>query len=152
MATSRDCPFYLGCTSKERHAELYAEMEAKYPKQNVANKGNTKEKKKKVLFSKPDAAGFSTVGSTSGIARIDEVPLPPSPPAPASAKPLPGSIVTGGPPGLRPELQGNEEAVRLLEETIRDEAEFAAADAAGTSAAPLSQAPTGSPPLSIAYC
>ena len=150
MATSRDCPFYLGRTSKERHAELYAEMEAKYPKQNVANKGNTKEKKKKVLFSKPNAEGFSVVGGTPGIARIDEVP--PSPPAPASIKPPSGSIVTGGPPGLRPELHGNEEAARLLEETIRDEAEFAAADAAGTSAPPLSQAPTGSPPLSIAYC
>ena len=150
MATSRDCPFYLGRTSKERHAELYTEIEAKYPKQNVANKGNTKEKKKKVLFSKPDAEGFSLVGSTPGIARIDQVP--PSPPAPASVKPPSGSIVTGGPPGLRPELHGNEEAVRLLEETIRDEAEFAAADAAGTSAAPLSQAPTGSPPLSLAYC
>ncbi|KAF8721141.1 hypothetical protein AX14_010632 [Amanita brunnescens Koide BX004] len=150
LATSRDCPFYLGRTSKERHAELYAEMEAKYPKQNDTNKNNTKGKKKKVLFSKPDAAGFSTVGHTPGIARIDEVP--PSPPAPASVRPLSGSIAPGGPPGLRPELQGNEEAARLLEETIRDEAEFAAADAAGTSAAPPSQAPTGSPPLSIAYC
>ena len=150
MATSRDCPFYLGRTSKERHAELYAEMEARYPKQNAANKGNTKEKKKKVLFSKPDTAGFSLVGGTPGIARIDVAP--PSPPAPAAVKPLSGSIVMEGPPGLRPELQGNEEAARLLEETIRDEAEFAAADAAGTSAAPPSQAPTGSPPLSIAYC
>ena len=152
MATSRDCPFYLGRTSKERQADLYAEMQAKYPKQNAANKGNTKEKekKKKVLFSKPDAAGFSQVGGTPGIARIDEVL--PSPPAPASVKPVSGSIVPGGPPGLRPELQGNEEAARLLEETIRDEAEFAAADAADALAAPLSQAPTGSPPLSIAYC
>jgi hypothetical protein len=150
MATSRDCPFYLGRTSKERHTELYAEMEAKYPKQNDANKDKAKGKKKKVLFSKPDATGFIQVGSTPGIARIDQVP--PSPPALASAKPLSGSIVTGGPPGLRPELQGNEEAARLLEETIHDEAEFAAADAAGTSAAPASEAPTGSPPLSIAYC
>ena len=151
MAMSRDCPFYLGRTSKERQSELYTEMEAKYPKQNDPNKDKAKGKKKKVLFSKPDAAAFIQIGSTPGIARIDEVP-PPSPPAPASTKPSSGSIVTGNPPGLRPELQGNEEAARLLEETIRDEAEFTAADAAGTSAAPASNAPMGSPPLSIAYC
>ncbi|KAF8642901.1 hypothetical protein AX14_009682 [Amanita brunnescens Koide BX004] len=150
MATSRDCPFYLGRTSKERHTELYAEMEAKYPKQSVANQDKSKGKKKKVFFSNPDAAGFIHVGSTPGIARIDQVP--PSPPAPASVKSLPGSIVTGGPPGLRPELRGNDEAARLLEETIRDEAEFAAADAAGLSTAPLSQAPTGSPLLELSYC
>ncbi|KAF8652170.1 hypothetical protein AX14_008437 [Amanita brunnescens Koide BX004] len=150
MATSRDCPFYLGRTSKERHTELYAEMEAKYPRQSDANQNKSKGKKKKVFFSNPDAAGFIHVGSTPGIARIEEAP--PSPPAPASTKSSSGSIVTGGPPGLRPELRGNDEAARLLEETIRDEAEFAAADAAGTSTAPLSQAPTGSPPLELSYC
>ena len=80
-------------------------MEAKYPKPTNKAKG----KKKKVLFSKPDASGFVQVGSVPGIARIDEVPSPPL--APPSVKPYSGSIMTGGPPGLRPELHGNEEAM-----------------------------------------
>lgn len=31
MSTSHECPFWLGRTSKERHAELYTKIEAKFP-------------------------------------------------------------------------------------------------------------------------
>ena len=62
MSTSRECPFYLGCTSKERHAELYAEIEAKYPRANAkapqVGGGRKNLGKKKVGFGKPDAEGF----------------------------------------------------------------------------------------------
>ncbi|KAF8690259.1 hypothetical protein AX14_003041 [Amanita brunnescens Koide BX004] len=142
MATSKECPFYLGRTSKERHAELYAEIEAKFPRanQNSAKAGPTRKtggSRRKVGFSNPDAEGFVQVGATPGIARIDTIPPEPSPPA--SVKPLEGSIVGGiADEALRPELKGNEEARRLMQETLLDEAAFAAADAAVTS---------GSPPL-----
>ncbi|KAF8692346.1 hypothetical protein AX14_002571 [Amanita brunnescens Koide BX004] len=145
MATSKECPFYLGRTSKERHAELYAEIEAKFPRgnQKEAKTGPTRKSggnRKKVGFSNPDADGFVQVGATPGIARIDTIPPEPSPP-PTSIKPLGGSIVGAiADEALRPELKGNEEARRLMQETILDEAAFAAADAAAT---------PGSPPLSL---
>ncbi|KAF8676518.1 hypothetical protein AX14_004880 [Amanita brunnescens Koide BX004] len=150
MATSRECPFWIGRSSKERHAELYAEIEAKFPRKNQktnqagATRKNTG--RKKVEFSKPDSDGFIHVGATPGIARIDSVPdAPLAPPsdAPASVKPLTGSIVGAiADESLRPELKGNDEARRLMQETLLDEAAFAAADAA---------APSGSPPLSLVY-
>ena len=152
MSTSHECPFWIGRTSKERHAELYAEIEAKFPKSNAKNArtGATRKTtgKKKVGFSGPDAQGFVQVGSPQGIARIDTVPdsepePEPEPPAPASVKPPSGSIVGAlADEALRPELKGNEEARRLMQETLLDEAAFAAADAA---------APSGSPPLSLSY-
>ena len=37
MSTSHECPFWLSRTSKERHAELYAEIEAKFPRNNSKN-------------------------------------------------------------------------------------------------------------------
>ncbi|KAF8661943.1 hypothetical protein AX14_007153, partial [Amanita brunnescens Koide BX004] len=88
--------------------------------------------KEKVEFSKPDAQGFVQVGSTPGIARIDVIPTPsPPPPPPVSVKPLSGSILGAiADEALRPELRGNEEARRLMQETMLDEAAFAAADAA----------------------
>ena len=148
MATSKECPFYLGRTSKERHAELYAEIEAKYPgknqKQKHAQTGPTRKSsgRKKVDFSNPDAEGFIQVGST-GIARIDAVP---SPSPPASIKPLDGSIVGAiANEALRPELKGNVEARRLMQETLLDEAAFAAADAGDNDNA------SGSPPLNLSY-
>jgi hypothetical protein len=154
MSTSHECPFWLGRTSKERHAELYAEIEAKFPRANLKNaqgsvtRKNAGPKRKKVEFSKPDAEGFIQVGSTPGIARIDSVP---SPPPPASIKPLDGSIVGAiADESLRDELKGNEEARRLMQETLLDEAAFAAADAAAAAAAPPSN-PSGSPPLSLSY-
>lgn len=147
MATSHECPFYLGQSSKEHHAELYAEIEARFPRKNEGKNKSTG--KKKVLFSKPDEAGFIHVGAAKGIACIDAIPPSPSPP-PASVKPAGGSIVPIPPTDsveaiLRPDLRGNEEATQLMRETLRDEADFAAADAA-------TKNPSGSPPLSIAYC
>ena len=135
--------------SKERHAELYAEIEAKFPKKNQkdAQAGLTRKSggRKKVGFSNPDAEGFIQVGVTPGIARIDAVPSEPQPPA--SVKPLGGSIVgTIADEALHPELKGNKEARRLMQETLLDEAAFAAADAA---AKPTDS--SGSPPLSLAY-
>ncbi|KAF8690957.1 hypothetical protein AX14_002868 [Amanita brunnescens Koide BX004] len=157
MSTSHECPFWLGRTSKERHAELYAEIEAKFPKANSKNaqgsitRKNAGPKRKKVEFSRPDAEGFIQVGSTPGIARIDSVP---SPPPPASIKPLDGSIVGAiADESLRNELKGNEEARRLMQETLLDEAAFAAADAAAAAAASPSNPrnPSGSPPLKLSY-
>ena len=161
MSTSRECPFYLGRTSKERHAELYAEIEAKYPRNNPKNPppaGVTRKNagKKKVGFGKPDADGFFPVlGGTSGIARIDAVPSPPllppspSPVPPDSVKPVTGNIIGAlADEALRPELKGNEEAQRLMQETLLDEAAFAAADAAN---APDDMNSSGSPPLKISY-
>ena len=110
MSMSKECPFYLGRTSKERHAELYAEIEAKFPKARNAQTGPTRKSggtRKKVGFSNPDAEGFIHVG-TPGIARIDTVS--PEPAAPASVKPLEGSIIGAlADEALRPELRGNEE-------------------------------------------
>ncbi|KAF8700540.1 hypothetical protein AX14_000696 [Amanita brunnescens Koide BX004] len=148
MSTSKDCPFYLGRTSKERHAELYAEIEAKFPRSNQKNAqaGPTRKSgggRKKVGFSNPDADGFIQVGA--GVARIDAVPSP-SPPPPASIKPPSGSVVGAiADEALRPELKGNEEARRLMQETLLDEAAFAAADAA------VPSDPSGSPPTSLSY-
>ena len=83
-----------------------------------------------------------------GHSDIDAVPSPP-----ASTKPSGGSIVGAiADEALRPELKGNEEARRLMQETLLDEAAFAAADAAGDAAAtkPTDNSP-GSPPLSLSY-
>ena len=152
MATSKECPFYLGRTSKERHAELYAEIEAKYPRKNPkdaqANPTRKSGGRKKVGFSDPDAEGFIQVGVTPGIARIDTVPSPP-----ASVKPPGGSIVGAiADEALRPELKGNEEARRLMQETLLDEAAFAAADAADNAMATKPRDDSsGSPPLSLSY-
>ena len=160
MATSHECPFWLGHTSKERHAELYAEIDAKFPRNNAKNpQGGITRKttgpKKKVEFSKPDAEGFVRVGVIPGIARIDAVPTPPGPEPqpPASVKPLGGSIVGAiADEALRPELKGNEEARRLMQETLLDEAAFAAADAADKASPPVSPpASSGSPPLNLSY-
>ncbi|KAF8718606.1 hypothetical protein AX14_011706 [Amanita brunnescens Koide BX004] len=72
-------------------------------------------------------------------------PLP-SPPPPASVKPPSGSILGAiADEALRPELRGNEEARRLMQETLLDEAAFAAADAA------TPQESSGSPPTSLSY-
>lgn len=152
MATSKECPFYLGRTSKECHAELYAEIEAKFPRKNQkdAQAGPTRKSnnRKKVGFSNPDAEGFIQVGATPGIARIDTVPDELAPPA--SLKP-PGSSIIGAMADevLRPELKGNDEARQLMQETLLDEATFAAADAADTTA--LEPNPSGSPALSLSY-
>ncbi|KAF8624998.1 hypothetical protein AX14_011688 [Amanita brunnescens Koide BX004] len=159
MSTSHECPFWIGRTSKERHAELYAEIAAKFPKNARANTGTNagalaKKGRKKVGFSAPDADGFVQVVS-SGIARIDAVDeAPPAvSSAPASVKPSAGSIVNAiADDALRPELKGNEEARRLMQETLLDEAAFAAADAAAAAAAaegPVDS--SGSPPLSLFY-
>ena len=152
MATSHECPFWLGRTSKERHAELYAEIDAKFPRNNAKNPqgGITRKNagpKKKVGFSKPDAEGFVQVGaSPPGVARIDAVPSPSSSPPPASVKPSSASIVGAiADESLRPELRGNEEARRLMQETLLDEAAFAAADAQAPSGS------SGSPPTSLSY-
>ncbi|KAF8716023.1 hypothetical protein AX14_012495 [Amanita brunnescens Koide BX004] len=125
MSTSKECPFYLGRTSKERHAELYAEIEAKFlrktPKDAQAGitRRNAGGGKKKVLFSKPNADGFVKVGVPPGVACIDAVPSPQplspapqaSPPPPASIKPSTGSIVGAATDAvLCLELKGNEEA------------------------------------------
>ncbi|KAF8687529.1 hypothetical protein AX14_003674 [Amanita brunnescens Koide BX004] len=153
MSTSHDCPFWLSRTSKERHAELYAEVEAKFlrmekkkPAPDTTRKGAGR---KKVGFGKPDADGFVQVlGGTAGIARIEEIHEPHStPPPPASIKPLEGSIVGAlADEALRPELRGNDEARRLMQETLLDEAAFAAADAAETAIDP-----SGSTPSSLSY-
>ena len=154
MATSHECPFWLGRTSKERHAELYAEIDAKFPRNNAKNPqgGITRRNagpKKKVEFSKPDAEGFVQVGTSPyapDVARIDAVPSPSSSPPPASVKPPSGSIVGAiADESLRPELRGNEEARRLMQETLLDEAAFAAADALAPSGS------SGSPPTSLSY-
>ncbi|KAF8697547.1 hypothetical protein AX14_001349 [Amanita brunnescens Koide BX004] len=147
MATSKECPFYLGRTSKERHAELYAEIEAKFPRTNQKDPrtGITRKTtgRKKVGFSNPDSEGFIQVGVAPGIApgiaRIDTVTSrPPSPSPPDSIKPASGSIVGAlVDESLRPELKGNEEARRLMQETLLDEAAFAAADATDNVNSPL---------------
>ncbi|KAF8627318.1 hypothetical protein AX14_011365 [Amanita brunnescens Koide BX004] len=158
MSTSHECPFWIGRTSKERHAELYAEIEAKFPRMSSKNDKTTGPAKKsfgrrKVGFSSPDADGFVQVGITPGIARIDAVPSELSPAPPDSKKPSNGSIVGAvADAALRPELQGNEEARRLMQETLLDEAAFAAADAA-SNVHDEEAHPTGSnsPPLNIEY-
>ena len=158
MSTSHECPFWIGRASKERHAELYAEIEAKFPRKDDKGNKNTgaitrkTSGKKKVGFSGPDADGFMQVGSTPGSARIDAVPSKsPSPAPPDSVKPAHGSIVSAlADDVLRPELRGNEEARRLMQETLLDEAAFAAADATSDARATASS-PTGSPPLKLSY-
>ena len=152
MSTSHECPFWIGRTSKERHAELYAEIEAKFPRTNAKNDKNAGASKKasgrkKVGFSGPDAEGFIQFGAAPGVARIDAVSSEPSSPAPPnSKKPDTGSIIGAlADEVLRPELQGNEEARRLMQETLLDEAAFAAADAAENKQS------TGSPPLKLSY-
>ena len=160
MATSKECPFYLSRTSKERHAELYAKVEAKFPKTNQKDPrtGITRKTggRKKVGFSNPDSEGFIQVGVPPGIAHIDAVLSEPLPPA--SVKPLGGSIVGAiADEALRPELKGNEEAHRLMQETLLDEAAFAAADAADPDAVENTGAvsppanSSGSPPLNLSY-
>ncbi|KAF8692089.1 hypothetical protein AX14_002626 [Amanita brunnescens Koide BX004] len=94
--------------------------------------------------------GFIQVGTSpgiAGVARIDTVPSPaPSPSPPASVKPLDGSIIGAvADEALRPELRGNEEARRLMQETLLDEAAFAAADAQAPSGS------SGSPLTSLSY-
>ena len=123
MSTSHECPFWLGRTSKERHAESYAEIEAKFPnnnrKANAKNASAAASKsigRKKVGFSAPDADGFVQFGAAPGIARIDAIP---SPPPPDSQKPMSGSIVGAlADDALRPDLRGNEEACRLMQEML----------------------------------
>ncbi|KAF8676347.1 hypothetical protein AX14_004961 [Amanita brunnescens Koide BX004] len=163
MSTSHDCPFWKGRTSKERHAELYAEIEAKFPRVNAKNNNNTSISRKtpgrkKVGFSGPDAEGFVQVGIAPGIGRIDTVssesPLPPvpSPSPPNSKKPDAGSIIgVLADEALRPELRGNEEARQLMQETLLDEAAFAAADSADNAVSGSEAQPTGSPPLKLSY-
>ena len=156
MSTSHECPFWIGRTSKERHAELYAEIEAKFPRANPKGDKNIGKKasgRKKVGFSGPDAEGFIQVGSTPGIARIDAVPSgPPSPAPPASKKPDSGSIIGAfADETLRPEPRGNEEARRLMQETLLDEAAFAAADAADQNRSEGTHPSGSSPPLHLSY-
>ena len=156
MSTSHECPFWIGRTSKERHVELYAEIEAKFPKSNPKGDRNAKKSstgRKKVGFSAPDAEGFIQVGITPGIACIDAAPSEPSSPAPPdSKKPDSGSIVGAlADETLRPELRGNEEARKLMQETLLDEAAFAAADAAATDGSGHTENSTGSPPLHLSY-
>ena len=164
MSTSHECPFWIGRTSKEWHAELYAKIEAKCPRRdqkNVDNNANASARKslgrKKVGFSGPDKDGFVQVGGTPGIARIDAVDSRHSSPQPPdSAKPATGSIIGAlADAALRPELQGNEEARRLMQETLLDEAAFAAADTAaagtGRNVDDDDVNSTGSPPLNLSY-
>ena len=159
MSTSHECPFWIGRTSKERHAELYAEIEAKFPRTNPRNDRNAGPHKgssgrKKVGFSDPDTEGFVQVGIAPGIARIDAAPSESSSPTPPdSVKPSGGSIASViADEALRPELRGNEEAQRLMQETLLDEAAFAAADAADNNRNKETH-PTGSnsPPLNLSY-
>ncbi|KAF8689725.1 hypothetical protein AX14_003194 [Amanita brunnescens Koide BX004] len=106
-----------------------------FPKKNAKDAQATRKTvgRKKVGFSAPDADGFIQVGVTPGIARIDVVPDP-VPGPPDSLKPPSGSILGAiADEALRPELKGNEEARRLMQETLLDEAAFAAADAANPS-------------------
>ncbi|KAF8694109.1 hypothetical protein AX14_002174, partial [Amanita brunnescens Koide BX004] len=127
-------------SGKERHVELYAEIEAKFPKSGAKNpQGGTTRKnagpKKKVGFSKPDAEGFVQVGAPPGVVGIARIDAP-----------LGGSIVGAlADEALRPELKGNEEARLLMQETLLDEAAFAAADAQAPSGS------SGSPPTSLSY-
>ncbi|KAF8665519.1 hypothetical protein AX14_006605 [Amanita brunnescens Koide BX004] len=157
MSTSHECPFWIGRTSKERHAELYAEIEAKFPRKDSKKDKNAAASRqtlgrKKVGFSGPDADGFVQVGAAPGIARIDTVPESPSPAPPDSIKPASGSILGAlADEALRPELQGNEEARRLMQETLLDEAAFAAADAASNAGSGNEAKPTGSPPSQLEY-
>ena len=156
MSTSHECPFWIGRASKERHAELYAEIEAKFPKLNPKSDRNGKKSstgRKKVGFSAPDAEGFIQVGVTPGIARIDTVPSqPPSPVPPNSKKPDSGSIVGAlADEALRPDLRGNEEARKLMQETLLDEAAFAAADSAAAGGSGHTEDSTGSPPLHLSH-
>ena len=95
------------------------------------------------------------LGGVAGVARIDVVSSPPppaptpSPPPPASIKPATGSVLGAiADEALRPELKGNEEARRLMQETLLDEVAFAAADA---NTAPENENSSGSPPLKISY-
>ena len=171
MSTSHECPFWIGRTSKERHAELYAEIEAKFPRTNAKGDKNAGFQKKtlgrkKVGFSNPDAEGFIQVGiapgiarvdaapsgTTAGIARIDAIPSQPPSPSPDSVKPAAGSIVGAlADEALRPELRGNDDARKLMQETLLDEAAFAAADALEAADVGRDSAPVGSPPLSLSY-
>ncbi|KAF8669017.1 hypothetical protein AX14_006092 [Amanita brunnescens Koide BX004] len=157
MSTSHECPFWIGRTSKERHAELYAEIEAKFPRKDSKNDRNAAASRKtlgrkKVGFSGPDADGFVQVGVTPGVARIDTVPDSPSPAPPNSVKPASGSILGAlADEALRPELKGNEEARRLMQETLLDEAAFAAADATDNAGSGNEAQPTGSPPSQLEY-
>ncbi|KAF8682075.1 hypothetical protein AX14_004419 [Amanita brunnescens Koide BX004] len=157
MSTSHECPFWIGRTSKERHAKLYAEIASKFPAKNKPTGW------KKVGFSAPGPDGFSQVGTRPGIAplttaRIDVIPSgPPSPIAPDSVKPALGSILGAlADDTLRPELRGNEEARKLMQETLLDEAAFAAADAADNSGIgeendENDRHSMGSPPLKLSY-
>ena len=158
MSTSHECPFWIGRTSKERHSELYAEIEARFPRANAKgdkNAGVPKKSsgRKKVGFSGPDAKGFIQVGIVPGIARIDAAPSEPlSPTPPNSKKPDSGSIVGAlADEVLRPELQGNEEARRLMQETLLDEAAFAAADAANKGQSEEVHPTGSSPPSHLSY-
>ena len=160
MSTSHECPFWIGRNSKERHAELYAEIEAKYPRKEQKNAGKNAHAsarnslgRKKVGFSGPDKDGFIQVGVTPGMARIDTVISgPPSPQPPDSVKPAAGNIIgVLADEALRPELQGNEEARRLMQETLLDEAAFAAADATAADGDCHNENSTGSPPLNLSY-
>ena len=156
MSTSHECPFWIGRTSKERHAELYAEIEAKFPKSNPKGDRNGKKSstgRKKVGFSAPDAKGFIQVGVTPGIARIDAVPSKPSSPVPPNSKKPDGGSIVGAlaDEALRPDLRGNEEARRLMQETLLDEAAFAAADSAAAGGSGHTEDSTGSPPLHLSY-
>ena len=156
MSTSHECPFWIGRTSKERHAELYAEIEAKFLRKDFKNDKNAAASRKtsgrkKVGFSGPDADGFVQVGVAPGIARIDAVESS-SPAPPDSTKPASGSIIGAlVDEALRPELRGNEEARRLMQETMLDEATFAAADAADDDGSGNNVQPMGSPPLNLSY-
>ena len=165
MSTSHECPFWIGRTSKERHSELYAEIEAKFPRTNNKKNQNTGASRKtsgrkKVGFSDPDTEGFIQVGAAPGIARIDTVsPGSSSPSPPDSKKPDTGSIIgVLADETLRPELQGNEEARRLMQETLLDEAAFTAADAADRAESGTgldndrnNSRSMGSPPLNLSY-
>ena len=100
---------------------------------------------------------MQVLGGSPGSARIDNIPSPvrSSPSPPASVKPATGNIVgILADEALQPELKGNEEARRLMQETLLDEATFAAADAAEAAAAttttPITK-PSGSPPLKLSY-
>ena len=88
------------------------------------------------------------------LSNVSTLPSEPSSPIPPnSKKPDSGSIVGAlTDETLRPELQGNEEARCLMQETLLDEAAFAAADAADKNRSEEVH-PTGSssPSLHISY-